>query len=74
MDVVQLILWIVLGSFFTWGIFLAFVGFRSVPAYSRRRIARTAAILTFLVGCAWVMLWVSAVVFNVMQLIGVFPT
>jgi len=70
MDVIQLIIWTVVGLITTWGIFLAWVGFRNVPSYSKRRLARTASTFTFTIGVLWIMLWVSAVVFNIFQIFG----
>jgi len=70
-DIVQLLVWAIIGLFITWGIFLAFVGFRREPAYSRRRIARLASYASLFLGIFWIMLWVSAVVYNVLEIIGV---
>lgn len=69
-DVIQLIVWAVLGLITTWGIFLAWVGFRMSPTYSKKRLAKSAADFTFAAGIAWVILWVSAVVFNFFQILG----
>lgn len=70
MDAIQLIVWAILGLITTWGIFLAWVGFRNVPAYSKRRLAKSAATFTFVAGILWIMFWVSAVVFNFFQIVG----
>lgn len=69
-DVIQLILWAVFGLFFTWGIFLAYVGFRSARKGSKRRIAQTSAIIALVVGIFWIIFWVSAVVWNAIEIIG----
>lgn len=69
-DIIQLIVWAVLGLIITWGIFLAWVGFRNVPAYNKRRLAKAAATSTFVMGIFWIVLWVSAVVYNLFQVLG----
>lgn len=70
MDIIQLIVWGVVGLITTWGIFLAWIGFRNVPAYSKRRLAKAAATFTFVMGIFWIIFWVSAVVFNLFQILG----
>lgn len=76
-DVIQLIAWAVFGVLITWGIFLAWIGFRSTPAYrdttpdnGKRTAVRAAAVAAFGLGVFWIMLWVTSVVYNLIQIIG----
>jgi len=73
-DVIQLIIWAVIGLFITWGIFYAYVGFRMVSAQRQSKVARVAAFSALTIGIFWITLWVSAVVWNVLQIIGVIET
>jgi len=72
-DVIQLIFWAVFGFFITWGIYFAYVGFRQVPSYKNRRLAKTASTFALVIGIIWIMFWVSAVIFNAIQIAGGTP-
>ena len=65
-DFVQLLIWAILGFVVTWGDFLAWYGFRE----SEKKYARALEIFTLVIGIAWIMLWVSAVIFNLIQITG----
>jgi hypothetical protein len=69
-DTVQLILWAIFGLFITWGIFFAYVGFKSVENSKKRRTAQAAKVMALVLGIFWIMLWVSAVVYNALELLG----
>ena len=74
LDFIQLIVAGVVGLFITWGIFLAFIGFRTVDKSSkRRRVSVVSSVLTAIIGIIWVMIWVSIVVINALQLTGFIP-
>lgn len=74
LDLIQLIVTGIVGLFITWGIFLAFIGFRTVkPGSKNRRTAVVSAVLTAIIGVGWIMIWVSIVVINALQLVGFIP-
>ncbi len=73
-DVIHLLLWAVIGLFITWGIFYAYLGFRMVALQRRSKVAKVAAIGALFIGGFWITIWVSAVVVNFLQLIGVIST
>lgn len=64
-DVVQLIFWAVFGFFLSWGIFLAYLGFRKEH--------KPAAVLCLTVEVIWIVFWVCAVIFNTIQIAGGTP-
>lgn len=74
-DIFQLAAWVILGCFITWGIFLAWAGFRSSESYKTSRpmtrVVRASSYYAFIIGILWIMLWVSAVVVNVIQIFSV---
>jgi hypothetical protein len=70
-DAVQLLIWAVVGIFITWGIFFAYVGFKTAKNGKRRRLAKVSEIMALALGIIWIFLWVSAVLFNFLQIIGV---
>lgn len=69
-DTVQLIIWAVVGFLITWGDFLAVVGFRDAWDKTKKRRYKAAEISTLVIGVLWVMIWVSAVVVNLIQILG----
>lgn len=70
-DAIQLIIWAVFGLFLTWGIFLAYIGFRSVKKDSpHRKVARTMAVFALVVGVTWIMFWVTGVAWNLWEILA----
>ena len=75
-DVIQLFMWAGLGLFVTWGLFFSYLGFRTEAinpknSSGKRRVTKAASIFAISFGVLWIILWVSAVAYNVIEIVGV---